>query len=141
MKGMSIIAKTITRLTLGLILLFGMYIFLHGHISHGVGFAGGVIVTLGFIHIMLAYGREETFKRIDESRSLLLQNIGLSILVVLSVGGMFFGKPFLSNFINTGQPYNLFSSGIIILFNAGICIAVAGSLFLVFLTLVNYEEK
>ena len=50
MKGMTLIAKTITRLTLGLILLFGFYIFLHGHISHGIGFAGGVIVALGFIH-------------------------------------------------------------------------------------------
>jgi len=42
-KGMSLIVKTITRLTVGLILLYGIYIVLHGHVSPGGGFAGGVI--------------------------------------------------------------------------------------------------
>ncbi len=38
--GMTLIVKTITRLTVGLILLFGIYIVLHGHLSPGGGFAG-----------------------------------------------------------------------------------------------------
>lgn len=57
-KGMSLIVKVITRLTVGLILLFGIYIVLHGHVSPGGGFAGGVIIALSFIHLMLAYGKD-----------------------------------------------------------------------------------
>lgn len=45
-KGMTLIVKTVTRLTLGFILLYGIYISLNGHISPGGGFAGGVIVAL-----------------------------------------------------------------------------------------------
>ena len=41
-QGMSLIVKTITRLTVGLIILYGIYIVLHGHVSPGGGFAGGI---------------------------------------------------------------------------------------------------
>jgi len=58
-QGMSVIVKTITRLTVGLILLYGIYILSHGHLSPGGGFAGGVIVALSFVHLMLAYDADE----------------------------------------------------------------------------------
>ena len=47
-QGMSLIVKTITRLTVGLILLYGIYIVSHGHVSPGGGFAGGGIIALSF---------------------------------------------------------------------------------------------
>ncbi len=55
---MTLIVKTVTRLTLGFILLYGIYIALNGHIGPGGGFAGGVIVALSLVHIMLAFGKE-----------------------------------------------------------------------------------
>jgi multicomponent Na+:H+ antiporter subunit B len=57
-KGMTLIVKTVTKLTLGFILLYGIYITLNGHIAPGGGFAGGVIVALALVHIMLAFGKE-----------------------------------------------------------------------------------
>ena len=60
--GMSLIVKVITRLTVGLILLYGIYIVLHGHISPGGGFAGGVIIALSFVNLMLAYGKDVALK-------------------------------------------------------------------------------
>ena len=63
-KGMTLIVKTITRITLGFILLYGVYITLNGHIGPGGGFAGGVIIALAFIHIMLAFGKEVALKRL-----------------------------------------------------------------------------
>lgn len=62
-KGMTFIVKTVTRLTLGFILLYGIYIGLSGHISLGGGFAGGVIIALSFVHIMLAFGKDAALKR------------------------------------------------------------------------------
>jgi multicomponent Na+:H+ antiporter subunit B len=143
MKGMSLIARTITRLTLGLILLFGFYVMFHGHVSHGVGFAGGVIIALGFIHLMLAYGREVANKHISETSGLLMQNIGLLVFLVLSVAGMALGGKFMSNFVPVSetQQYHLYSSGIILLYNLTVCLAVAGCLYMVFLSLVDFEHK
>jgi multicomponent Na+:H+ antiporter subunit B len=63
-KGMTFIVKTVTKLTLGFILLYGVYVALTGHISPGGGFAGGVIVALSLVHIMLAFGKEVALKRL-----------------------------------------------------------------------------
>jgi len=59
-KGMSLIVKTITRLTVGIMLLYGIYIISHGHLTPGGGFAGGVIIALSFVNLMLAYGKVVT---------------------------------------------------------------------------------
>jgi multicomponent Na+:H+ antiporter subunit B len=66
--GMTFIVKTITRLTLAFILLYGIYITVHSHRSVGGGFAGGVIVALSFIHLVLAFGKEAVLKRLTPPR-------------------------------------------------------------------------
>lgn len=60
---MGVIVKTVTKLTLGFIMLYGIYIALTGHVSPGGGFAGGVIIGLSLIHIMLAFGKDVALKR------------------------------------------------------------------------------
>lgn len=80
---MGIIVKTVTKLTLGFILLYGIYIALSGHISPGGGFAGGVIIALSFIHIMLAFGKEVALKRLRPA--VLRFVIGMGALVFLAV--------------------------------------------------------
>jgi multicomponent Na+:H+ antiporter subunit B len=82
-KGMGIIVKTVTKLTLGFILLYGIYIALSGHISPGGGFAGGVIIALSLIHIMLAFGKEVALKRLRPA--VLRFVIGMGALVFLAV--------------------------------------------------------
>jgi len=82
-KGMTLIVKTVTRLTLGFILLYGVYIGLNGHIALGGGFAGGVIIALAFVHIMLAFGKEAALKRLA-SRMLRLV-VSVSAVIFLYV--------------------------------------------------------
>ena len=66
-EGMTLIVKVITRLTVGLIFIFGTYIMLHGHLTPGGGFAGGVIIALSFIHLVLAFGKNQALKKISRS--------------------------------------------------------------------------
>ena len=75
-RGMTLIVKTVTRLTLGFILLYGIYIAMIGHESPGGGFAGGVIVALSFIHIMLAFGKEVALKRLRAGLLRLIIGVG-----------------------------------------------------------------
>lgn len=82
-KGMTIIVKTITRLTLGFILLYGIYIALSGHVSPGGGFVGGVIIALSLVHVMLAFGKEVALKRLH-SYSLRF-SISIAALVFLYI--------------------------------------------------------
>ena len=134
-KGMTLIVKTITRLTVGLILLFGIYIISHGHISPGGGFAGGVIVALSFIHIMLAFGKEAAFKRISESVASFFESLGAVLFITIAILGIGGGYFFL-NFLDKGEPFRLFSAGLIPLSNIAISFKVGSGLFLIVVMLV-----
>ncbi len=82
-NGMSLVVKTVTRLTLGFILLYGIYITLNGQIGPGGGFAGGIIVALAFVHIMLAFGKEVALKRLRANTLRIV--IGVAALAFLYI--------------------------------------------------------
>jgi multicomponent Na+:H+ antiporter subunit B len=138
--GMSLIVKTVTRLTVGLILLFGIYIVLHGHLSPGGGFAGGVIIALSFVHLMLAFGKETALKKISKNLASNLESIGALMFLSIALLG-FFGGAFFLNILNKGMPFKLFSAGTIPLSNLSIGLKVGVGLFAIFLALVILEES
>lgn len=133
-RGMTLIVKTVTRLTLGFILLYGIYISMVGHESPGGGFAGGVIVALSFVHIMLAFGKEVALKRL---RSNFLRS-------VISVGALIFLLIVITSFSGRCVPAQLFIAGKIPcrVFNNSIVIPfcemviVGAGLFAIFIALV-----
>ncbi|MBU0549225.1 MAG: hypothetical protein KKH80_00835 [Candidatus Omnitrophica bacterium] len=137
---MTLIVKTITRLTVGLILLYGIYIVLHGHLSPGGGFPGGVIIALSFIHIMLAFGKDMAFKKLNQARASFFENLGAIIFLSVAIIG-FAGGYFFLNFLSKGEPFSLFSAGTIPLYNIAICFKVAAGLFLIFVALVVLSRK
>jgi len=139
-SGMSLIVKTITRLTVGLILLYGIYIVLHGHLTPGGGFAGGTVIALSFVHLMLAFGREATLRKFSQSVASTFESVGALIFVGIGLLGLT-GGFFLFNFISRGTPFNLVSAGMIPLCNIAICFKVGAGLFMVFLMLVFLKPE
>lgn len=139
-KGMTLIVKTITRLTVGLILLYGIYIVLHGHLSPGGGFPGGVIIALSFIHLMLAFGKDTALRRLNQLRASFFESLGAIMFLSIAIAG-FLGGYFFLNLLNKGEPFNLFSAGIIPLCNIAICLKVGAGLFLIFVALVVLTEN
>lgn len=137
--GMTLIVKTITRLTIGLIILFGIYIILHGHLSPGGGFAGGVIVALAFVHLMLAFGKDVAAAKISQNLASNLESLGALMFLTVAILG-FLGGSFFLNVLAKGTPFNLFSSGTILLSNISIGLKVGVGLFAIFLALVILEK-
>ena len=133
--GMTIIVKTVTRLTAWLILLYGIYIVLHGHISPGGGFAGGVIIALSFIHLTLAYGKEMVFGRLSKRVLGILESTGALVFLVIALLGLTAGY-FFRNFLPLGELFSLFSAGTIPLSNIAISFKVWAGLFAIFVALV-----
>jgi multisubunit Na+/H+ antiporter MnhB subunit len=130
-SGMTLIVKTVTRVTVWIIILYGFYIIFHGHLTPGGGFGGGVIIALAFLNIMLAYGKDETSKWLKIE---LLQDIEAStatLFLIIGILGIGVGGAFLANFINHGTLFRLISSGTILPLNVIIGIKVGLSLFLV----------
>ncbi|MDO8603172.1 MAG: MnhB domain-containing protein [Candidatus Omnitrophota bacterium] len=137
--GMTLIVKTITRLTVGLILLFGIYIILHGHVSPGGGFAGGVIVALSFVHLMLAFGKDVAVAKVSKNMASNLESIGAMMFLLIALSG-FLGGSFFLNVLAKGSPFDLLSAGTIPLSNIAIGIKVGVGLFAIFLALVVLER-
>lgn len=135
---MTLIVKTITRLTVGLILLYGIYILLHGHVSPGGGFAGGIIIALSFIHIMLAFGKEMAFSKLSKTQASVFESLGALMFITIAILG-FTGGYFFLNFVNKGEPFRLFSAGIIPLCNIAISLKVGAGLFSIFVILVLFK--
>jgi multisubunit Na+/H+ antiporter MnhB subunit len=86
--GMTLIVKTVTRLTLGFILLYGIYIALFGHVSPGGGFVGGFIIALSFVHIMLAFGKEVAMKRLHSHGMRYAINTAALIFLIIVITGL-----------------------------------------------------
>ena len=133
-KGMTSIVKTIVRFALGIIVMFGAYIILYGHLTPGGGFAGGVILACAYIMLTLAFGRSVALSKMSDTAASILDNTGALAFISIGLLG-FTGGYFFLNFIGHGKLFELFSAGIIPLSNIAIGLKVTSSLFAVFLAL------
>jgi len=80
---MTIIVKKTTQLMAGLIFLYGIYIIVHGHLTPGGGFAGGIILAGAFILLILANGSDFLNLVKEESGSTLYENLAVLIVLIL----------------------------------------------------------
>jgi len=108
-KKASLILSTGCRFIFPFVLLFGAYIFIHGHLTPGGGFQGGAIIASAYLLFYLGCRS----KRISERGSKALESLGGLIFVITGLLGLFIGGYFLMNFLPKGIPNNLFSAGII----------------------------
>lgn len=137
--GMTLIIKTVSRLLVGLIFLYGIYIILHGHLSPGGGFGGGVVLALGLLAVLLAYGREETLKWLRLGLLKDLERLSPLLFLLIGLVGMAAGSAFLANILSKGRLFTLLSSGLILPLNVVIGLKVGLSLFLVVLTMAEFD--
>jgi len=138
--GMSVIVKTVTRLTVGLIFLYGIYIILHGHLTPGGGFAGGVIVALSFINLNLAFGGTVSTKIFSKGSTGVVEALGAVMFLALALIGLRYGG-FFDNFLHPdGDPGQLVSAGIMPLENIAISLKVGAGLFGIFLTVIVLQK-
>ncbi len=108
-KEASFILRVSTPLLFPLILIFGAYVFIHGHLTPGGGFQGGAIIASSFLLLYIVFPHLfhelESFKVLESLAGLTFVGIGLL--------GLIFGGFFLKNFLGKGIAGMLFSAGVI----------------------------
>jgi multicomponent Na+:H+ antiporter subunit B len=135
MKGMSLIVKNITNIAIGFIFIYGIYIILHGHLTPGGGFAGGVIVAGAFILRFLAFGSSGKDERKSSTITSVFESIGGLLFIGIALLGLIVAGTFFLNFLPKGIQLHLLSAGIIPFCNIAIGIKVGAGLFSIFLAL------
>ena len=109
----------------GPIVVFGIYVVAHGHLTPGGGFQGGVVLATGALLVYLS-GEYVTLRRVrPESLIDAAESTGAGGYVVIGLLGLVVGTSFLDNFLPLGQPGALLSSGTIIPINVAVGLEVA----------------
>ncbi len=105
----SLIMRTATRILFPLILLLGAYVFVHGHLTPGGGFPGGVVVALAYLLGFLAHDHW----RVNHRAVRWIEGLAGMTYVIIGLLGLYLAGSFLANFLPPGTPGRLFSAGII----------------------------
>jgi len=109
-KPASEIVETATELLLPMVMLFGIYVFLNGHLSPGGGFQGGAIIASGTMFLLLALPESH----ISRLLVALTESLSGFSYVVIGVLGVIMAGGFLDNRImGLGTYGDLFSAGAI----------------------------
>jgi len=135
----SVIVRTTARYVVRIMLIFGLYIILHGQITHGDGFAGGVMIALAFIMLMLVFGKDVTLRILTRPAATRLASLGVLFLLTIALLG-FTGGYFFFNFLGKGQAFQFWSAGIIPVCNIAIGLMVSASLFGIYVALSLFHS-
>lgn len=91
------------------IILLGVYVFVHGHLSPGGGFQGGTIIATGFLLMLMAYYDYS----VSHNVLTIVESFAGITFTLIGLWGIISGGTFLENFMETGVLNNLFSGGVI----------------------------
>ena len=101
--------KVGSKAVFGIILMTGVYVTIHGHLTPGGGFPGGAMIASSMLLLYLA---DDSFRAKIKGFKMLESAAG-SLYVIIGIVGLFTADYFLVNFLNNGVIGELFSAGII----------------------------
>lgn len=127
-----------TRMLLPLILLFGAYVFVNGHLTPGGGFQGGAILASGMLLLLLA----DPGKRFRKTVIHRVESLSGLVYVLVGVFGIAWAGGFLDNrILPLGQFGSLLSAGAIPLIYALIGLKVGAEFSSILESLEETEDR
>jgi multicomponent Na+:H+ antiporter subunit B len=142
MKGMTLIVKKTTQLLAGMIFMYGIYVIVHGHLTPGGGFAGGVVMAGSLILITLSFGGDFIKLLKEETGTTIIESLATIMVILIAVSGFLFGtKIFFNNYLPKGIVGHLVSASVLPLYNIFVGVEVAASIFIIFLSLIIFREE
>jgi multisubunit Na+/H+ antiporter MnhB subunit len=128
----SIILSSATRLLVGLILVFAVYLLWRGHHLPGGGFAAALVAATGFALFTLSEG-PEAVRRALRTDPLRITAAGLIVALVAGILPLLVHRPFLTGLWATiGASLSL---GTPLLFDVGVFLVVWGTVLTLLLAL------
>jgi len=117
------------RFLLPVILLFGIYVIMNGHLSPGGGFSGGAILGAGLMLHALAFGFKETEKIVNRKSYSAMVVCALCFYSLSKAYSFFTGANGMHSIISAGTPGRIFSAGLILPLNVAVGLVVACTMY------------
>jgi multicomponent Na+:H+ antiporter subunit B len=146
---MSKIVRTVANQLILFVLILGLYVIMHGHVTPGGGFQGGAIIASGTIMLIVAFGSGEIKKWLRERHLSVVESSGALLFSLLAFAGI--GTVFFFNFLigsrvfggipPTGpNPGDVWTGGVIPLMNLAVGLKVMAGLSGVVLALALFSS-
>lgn len=124
-----LILQLVARLLVPIIMIFGIYVVLNGHISPGGGFSGGAIIGAGLILYLNAFGFEKTERFFTEKTYKWISFGALTTYCLCKTYSFYCGANHLESHIPLGIPGHILSSGLILILNICVGCVVACTMY------------
>jgi multicomponent Na+:H+ antiporter subunit B len=121
-----------------IVLLFGFYVMLYGHLSPGGGFQGGVVIASGVTFIGLGNRLGSTTRLTDPNMLHRIEAASFLLLILASLVGALFGGGF---FTTPPVPSSFSAATPIIVLNAVIGLKVGAGIGLLCIALLGKETR
>ena len=135
------ILRTTSLVLIPMIMIFGFYVILNGHLSPGGGFSGGAILGSALILHANVYGAEHASRFISFKVYRRTVSICL-VFYALAKGYSFYtGANHIPSIIPLGTPGKLLSAGLIMPLNIAVGLIVACTVYIIFILFSKGEVE
>jgi len=147
---MSKIVRTTARFMTPAILLYGLYLIIHGHVSSGGGFQGGAVFASSAVLLTVAFGSKRVGAYLKEHRLVAISCGGALMFIILGFAGIgatffynvFVGSPLFGNVPAHGpNPEDIWTGGTVPLMNIAVALNVVAGLSAVVLAMARASNE
>jgi multicomponent Na+:H+ antiporter subunit B len=124
-------------LLVGPVIVLGVYVVVHGHLSPGGGFQGGVMLAAALL-LVYAAGQVLALERVEPTALVEVADAsGALAYALVAVGGLVFAGSALFNFLPFGTTGQLASAGTIPVLSTAVGVEVTGAVALILTELLD----
>lgn len=117
------------KILVPVIIMYGIYVILNGHLSPGGGFSGGAIIGAGLILYVNAFGFEKATRIMNRKIYAVISVVPLLFYAIAKGYSFFTGANHLESGIPKGTPGAILSGGLILPLNICVGIVVACTMY------------
>ena len=123
------ILQLVASFLVPIIMIFGIYIILNGHLGPGGGFSGGAVIGAGLVLYLNAFGFAKTERFFTEKTYKWVCFFSLSFYCLAKSYSFYTGANQLHSIIPKGTPGAILSSGLILPLNIAVGLVVACTIY------------
>lgn len=125
---MTMVPKVIVKFVSPIVMTLGAYVVLHGHLSPGGGFQGGVILGGLAALVFLVFGADAVLHKFNLEKYTLMEALGGIGFAGAAVIGLWKTGFFMGDFLGVGITGKILSAGVVALMNFFVGVKVFGGI-------------